>query len=246
MFLLKKIVSALILPPLGPLLWIFAGLVLRSRARRLAAALAWTGTVSLLALSTPLAADALHALLGYRQPVDLAAARSAQAIVVLAGGKREAAEAAGEALGAFSLERVQYAAQLARSLPLPLLASGGAVFGGTPEAQLMREALERDFRVRVRWTESASRDTQENALYAAQILRREGIGRVVLVTNAFHMARARREFAYAGIETVPAPVGVPTGRGAFSLVEQLPDMDALRSSGVALHELLGNLAARLR
>ncbi|GAB4165652.1 MAG: YdcF family protein [Rhodocyclaceae bacterium] len=246
MFLLRKLISTLVMPPAGPLLLVVLGLALARRARRTGLALAWAGALCLLALSTPLVADALHGLLGEWPPLDPGEARGARAIVVLAGGWREAPEEGGRAPGAFSLERALYAARIARSLGLPLLAAGGSVFGGTPEAQLMRETIERDLRTPVRWTESASRDTHENALYSAQILRASGIERVVLVTHAFHMRRARREFAAAGISTVPAPVGASGGRSARTLAEQLPNMDALRSSGIALHELAGDLLARLR
>jgi len=248
MFLLRKVLTALAAPPTGPLLVIVAGLALTlsERRRRAGLALAWAGALFLLALSTPIVADGLHGLLGKWPPVDLAQARSARAVVVLAGGWREAPEQGGEAPGAFSLERAQYAAQLARRLGLPLLVAGGSVFGGTPEAQLMREAIERDFRVPVRWTESASRDTHENALYSARILRGAGIARVVLVTHGFHMRRSLREFAAAGIAAIPAPVGARGAARPRPLAEWLPNMDALRASGIALHELAGDLVARLR
>ena len=246
MFLLKKILTQLVLPPVGPLLITMLGLALRKRLPKASIWLAWLGIASLFALSLPTVAGLFDRLAGHHRTVDLARARTAQAIVVLAGGRKPAAEYGGETISWWTLERVRYAARLTPQLPLPLLVSGGSVYGGSAEALLMRDILEREFRVKVRWTESASRDTRENALYSAQILKGAGIGRVVLVTHAIHMARARREFAEAGIETVPAPVGVDTDTPVYSFVEYLPSASALRSSSAALHELLGRLAQRLR
>jgi uncharacterized SAM-binding protein YcdF (DUF218 family) len=246
LFPLKKILTLLVLPPVGPLLLSALGLALLNRRRRLALGLAWAGILALSLLATPLVADGLRALLGEDRVVELPAARTAGAIVVLAGGKLEAAELGGEGLGAYSMQRLHYCASLARQLGLPILASGGAVWGGTPEAQLMREVLERDYRMKVRWTESASRDTRENARFSAEILKRAGIERVVLVTNTFHMRRARREFVAAGIATIPAPVGVSSDARARGPIEHLPNIGALRTSTVVLHEIAGNVVLWFR
>ena len=55
-----------------------------------------------------------------------------------------------------------------RQTGLPILATGGSVMGNTvPEAVLMKEALELEYGVKVRWVEDRSRNTLENALYSA-------------------------------------------------------------------------------
>ncbi|MGB1879583.1 MAG: YdcF family protein, partial [Gammaproteobacteria bacterium] len=66
------------------------------------------------------------------------------------------------------------------------------------------EALERDFRVPVRWVESVSQNTRENARLTAGVL---DVRRIVLVTHALHMPRAMREFHAAGFDVTPAPLG---------------------------------------
>ncbi|PIV72020.1 MAG: hypothetical protein COW56_11520, partial [Rhodocyclales bacterium CG17_big_fil_post_rev_8_21_14_2_50_68_7] len=50
----------------------------------------------------------------------------------------------------------------------------------------------------------------------------------------------------AGIAAIPAPVGARGAARPRPLAEWLPNMDALRASGIALHELAGDLVARLR
>lgn len=93
--------------------------------------------------------------------MDHALAREAQAIVILGGGvRRHAPEFGGETLGRLTLERVRYGARVARETRLPLLVTGGALFGGSTEAALMKRALEEEFNVAVRWTEERSRDTR--------------------------------------------------------------------------------------
>ncbi len=73
----------------------------------------------------------------------------------------------------------------------------------------MRDALEGEFGVAVRWAEDRSRNTHENAVRSAEILRAAGIHRVVLVGARFDMPRATAEFAAQGIETIKAPTGIP-------------------------------------
>jgi uncharacterized SAM-binding protein YcdF (DUF218 family) len=107
------------------------------------------------------------------------------------------------------LERVRYGARLARLTGLPVLVTGGSVYGGETEAKLMREVLELELGVPVQWAESRSRTTHENAKYSADILRAAGIDRIVVVAHGVDMARARAEFEDFGLKVTPAPTGLP-------------------------------------
>lgn len=248
MFWLKKIVSVLILPPLGPLLLAAIGLLLLPRRVRLGMVLAWSGVLSALGLSAPFVVSALVGPLERTPVLDLSAARSAQAIVILSGGKRSnAPEYGGETVNRLTLERVRYGARISRQTGLPILLSGGAPSSGIAEALLMRDALERDFGLRAHWTEAASRDTRENARYSAEILKRAGMQRVVLVTHAAHMRRAQAEFAQAGIETVAAPTGFLGGSGAgnTTVFDYLPSAASAYAGWITAHEWLGNLARKV-
>jgi uncharacterized SAM-binding protein YcdF (DUF218 family) len=111
----------------------------------------------------------------------------------------------------------------------------------------MRDALERDFGLRARWTESASRDTAENARHSARILHEAGVGRAVLVTHAAHMPRAKAEFEAAGLAVIPAPTGFIHGEGGSdSFFSALPSAGTAYAGWLASHEWLGNIAAHLR
>ncbi|MBL8472014.1 MAG: YdcF family protein [Rhodocyclaceae bacterium] len=244
-FVLKKILSTALLPPAAPILLGMAGLLLARRRRRLGLGMAWAALLSLFLLSLPVVADYLERSASWPLPADLAALRGTQAVVILGGGAyRRLLDYEGENVNAYSLERVRAGARLARELQLPILVSGGVVWEGRPEAELMQLALA-DFGSRARWLETQSRDTHDNAVESARILKQAGIVRVALVTHAFHMLRAMREFRLAGLEPVAAPTIVRRDN-ALQARDFAPSAGALSRSEVALHELLGQWAARLR
>src|SRR5690606_27141357 len=111
----KAVLKALVLPPTGPLLLAVLGLALLARRPRAGRVLAAAGVGLLLVLSLPIVAAALLRLLDDTPPLDLAQARSAQALVILGGGtRRNAAEYGGDTLGRLTLERVRYGARVAR------------------------------------------------------------------------------------------------------------------------------------
>jgi len=244
-FLWRKALAALVLPPVGPLVLAIAGAAILGRRPRLGRALLWSGLGLLVALSTWTVAGGLLRLVDDSPPVTLAEARSAQAIVILGGGvRRNAPEFGGETVGHLTLDRVRYGAVVARATGLPVLVTGGALGSTRSEADVMRETLEREFGVPVRWTEDRSRNTHENAQFSAARLEREGIKRVVLVAHGFDMRRARAEFTAAGLEVVPAPT-VVAGDQPFELGDLVPNAGALQASYVALYELLANLVRAL-
>lgn len=236
----KAVVKTLVLPPTGPLLLAMLGLLLLVRHPRWGRALAAAGVVLLLVLSIPVIANQLLRAIDIAPPLDREQARSAQALVILGGGtRRNAVEYEGDTLGRLTLERVRYGARVARLTNLPVLVTGGSVSGGTTEAQLMRNALEQEFDVPVRWVEARSRTTHENALYSAEVLRAAGIDRVVLVAHSVDMLRVKAEFAHQGIAVVPAPTGIPSRESAV-LLDYLPGMAGLEGSYYALYEMLAN------
>lgn len=242
---LKAVVKALVLPPTGPLLIAAVGLALLARHFRVGRALAVFGVALLFLLSMPIVAVTLLRIIDDSPPLDPARAKSAQAIVILGGGtRRNAAEYGGDTLGRLTLERVRYGARVAKLIGLPVLVSGGSVYGGETEAGLMRKSLEQEFGVPVQWAEARSRTTHENALYSAEILRNAGIARVVLVAHSFDMPRATAEFAAQGISVVAAPTGIPA-RDFDGPLDLLPSIAGLQSSYFALYELLAIAVFRL-
>lgn len=238
---LKGIAKAIVLPPAGPIIVAIAGLLLWKRAPRAGRALAALGTIALLLLSMPVVAWLLMQPFD-REPLDVAAAREAQAIVIIGGGTRlRAREYGGDTLGRLTLERVRYGARVAKQLSLPVLVSAGRPMGASrAEADVMADALADEFGVPVRWREQRSRNTHENAQLSARILKQDGVERIVLVAHAIDMPRACAEFAAAGITAIPAATGLPV-RGSIFPTDFVPQIGALVASRDALYELLANL-----
>ena len=244
---MKKVVAAAVLPPTGLLLVAIIGLLLYRRRPWLGGSLAWLGVLGLLVLSLPVVSHALLRAVDETAPLDFAKVGDAQAIVVLGGGVRNAPEYGGDTLGRLTLERVRYAAVVARRTKLPVLASGGSVYGRTSEALLMKQALEQEFGIEVRWTETNSRDTHTNARETAAILLPLGIRQVLLVAHSFDMPRALGEFQAAGLRITPAPTHVIAAEAEDrDAVEYLPAMAALHGSYYAIYELVADVPRRLR
>lgn len=245
MFLLKKLLAALILPPTGPLLLAFFGLWLagrQSRGRRHAGlTLAAGSLLILLALSLPIVGNNLLAILETALPIARGELVKAQAIVILGGGSYYGApEYAGDTVSGSTLERVRYGARLASESGLPLLVSGGAPWGGQPEAESMKAVLEGELGVRVRWTENRSRDTVENARLSSSMLKAAGVTRIALVSHGWHLPRAVPLFEREGLVVVGAPTVLSTS--SPSLFENLLPGEGLGASRLALREYLGRLA----
>ena len=237
---LHVLLRTLVLPPSSTLLLALAGLLFWPRRPRFGAALCASGILSLWLLATPVVADALaRAAEGYPplDPSHLTAAQArTQAIVILGGGvRRDAPEAGGDAPRVHTALRLVEGAKIARATHLPVLVSGN-----DREAFAMRRFLEEDLQVQVRWTESASSDTHENAVFSARLLRQQGIERIILVTSSAHLTRAVAEFRAAGLEVEAAPAEMWTRdeRGALALV---PSVSALERSHTALYEWAGRM-----
>lgn len=245
---LTYLAAAVIVPPTSLIVLALGGLWLARRRRAAGVALAACSLVALLVLSLPVVAYSLMARLEPPPLPDARAVGDARAIVVLGGGvARGAPDWGGDTLGLFTLQRVRYGARLAKAARLPVLVTGAGPLDGRPgEAALMRETLEHEFGVPVRWFDERARTTAGNAREAAALLRAAGIGRVVLVTSAFHMPRARRAFEQAGLQVVAAPTGYFGHAGtAFEWTHLVPGGDALRVSYLALREMAARLMYRV-
>jgi uncharacterized SAM-binding protein YcdF (DUF218 family) len=248
MFLLKKIVSQLLLPPASLLLLAAIGLWIARRKPQLGRGLAVFALAALWLLATPWVAYPLLDTLQQTPAITPARLAEAQAIVVLGGSTyHDAPEYGGDTVSEATLARLRYGARLTRESGLPLAVTGGAPWGGQPEAESMRQALAKDFKVEARWVETGSRDTAENASLLAPVLQAAGIRRIALVTHAWHMPRAQRLFEQQGMTVIPAPTSfvTPPPDRAGKLLAWLPSAGALLASQIAIREWLGGVVTRL-
>lgn len=239
-----KSIAAFVLPPGGNLLLAVAGLLLLLRYRRAGIAVILVSALSLYGFSMPMVANALSNKLEQVSPYPLRAtgAENMQAIVALGGGRHDfAPEYGGETVSAASLERLRYAARLHRKTGLPVLVSGGSPFREhIGEATLMKRVLEKDFGVPVRWQESKSKNTEDNAQLSAKALKADGITRAFVVTHASHMDRAIRAFERTGMNVIAAPTAYEKSPAKpKAVLGLLPSASALEQSANVLYEVLG-------
>jgi uncharacterized SAM-binding protein YcdF (DUF218 family) len=245
---LTNAVAALLIPP-GCLLVLLALGLWLGRRRRIGRLLAVAAAAGLYLLSTPWVGNAL--MRAWEESPAASAALGpdggAGAIVVLGGGiAGQAPEYGADAPHAMTLVRLRYAAHLHRQGRLPLLVSGGnPSAASSSEADAMRRVLERDFGVPVRWEENRSLNTLGNARLSRELLAQEGIDRILLVTHAWHMPRARLAFERAGFSVIPAPTA-HTPLRALRLTDLLPDAGALQDSALVCHEAIGMVWYRVR
>jgi len=155
--------------------------------------------------------------------------------VILGGGGQRpfAPEYQGPAAEPLLLERLSYGAYVAKKTGLPVLVTGFSI-----EARAMHDSLQRNFGVETRWIDTDAYDTFQNARNSARILSADNVHRIVLVTRSTHMRRSVQEFAAAGFDVVPAPVGILAMRD-FSTLRYMPDPEALLRSHMAIYELIG-------
>lgn len=240
LFLLKKIVSALILPPTSLALLAFVGLWLTRKHPKTGRILGALSLVTLLILSLPVTGNALLKSLETSEPISETQLKDIQAIIVLGGGKNNEAPEFGnqDTVNRWTLQRLRYGAYLQQQTNKPILVTGGAPFGGRSEADTMAETLKRDFHAEDVWIEAQSKDTAENAAYSASILSAYGIQRVAIISQAWHLPRAIQLFEQQGLTVYPAPTGYTTNEKKF-IAEWLPNASALDKSSIALKEYMG-------
>lgn len=239
-WMINATISALLLPPLNLILLCALGLWLRRRWPRCGLALSVAALIALAVLSTRMGASLFVDPLEKMNPPLLSAqAAGAQAIVVLGGGRiSNAPEYGGQDIpGSIALQRLRYAAKLQRETGLPLLVTGGQPDGSAEsEAAGMARVLRDDFSVPVKWQEQMSNNTAENAQFSSRMLRAAGVQRILLVTDAIHMQRAKIAFQQAGLQVVPAAT-LFTSSVRVTLSDFLPT--SLHLASYALHEWLG-------
>ncbi|MBX9702332.1 MAG: YdcF family protein [Acetobacteraceae bacterium] len=242
---LQSVLTTLLLPPI---LLVLLCLVAGALGRRL---LVVAGALLLLALATPIVSGWLLVSLERAVPRGPFAAppgceAGPGAIVILSGDIARGQD--GTDVGPLTLERLRAGAALHRRTGLPILLSGGAFEpGGTPLAVLMRRSLVHEFDVPVRWLESRSADTAQNAAFSVAMLRAEGICAAWVVTHAWHLPRTLEAFArHPGVTALPAPVRFRRAPPGDEIADYIPRVDRWTDSWFALREWAGRLVYAIR
>ena len=250
--MITKILISILLPPVSLITTAMLGMVLSLIWRKFGL---WLTTISLIVLllcSLPVVSANLMNTLQRDEPILPSELQQtivgADAVVLLAGGRRKQADEYGDdTVNSFSLIRARYAAWIVKQTHLQLIISGGRVFDeDRSESELIRDLLQKEFNLKEKcYIEEQSRTTYQNALFMAEFLKQSNIRRVVLVTHAWHMPRAKFAFEFFDIQVIPAPTAF-YGRHMNGIKKFLPSLNALKFSGLAFHEMFGHWWYKVR
>ena len=232
----------MILPPFDVIiLLLFAFFLWLFRYKKLAFLTALLSLAILYVCSLPYTAQKLSDSLVKEDNLSINDYRQAQAIVVLGGGLRDSKELYNNiTVPGLVLERMRYATYLHKETELPILISGASP-NGNSEAKVMGQEFFTFFGVQPKWLEERSTTTKENALYTKEMLEREGINKIILVTNQWHMQRAKMLFEKQGFSVLPASVGNGVTPESYGLnyMHFIPQAGALNANMQLLKEWIG-------
>lgn len=248
LYFLKFVYSTFLLPP-GIFIVILAVCCIRQywKQQRIPKLLLSITAVFYL-LSTSLVGDGLIRTLEerYNPPTQL----QGDVIVMLGGGALPdvtGVHGLGQLSGS-AANRLLTTAQLYHILQMPILVSGGQVYQTSgSEAEIAKAILISlgvpEGKIIV---ENQSRNTTENAVYSKQLMELNALHKPILVTSAFHMERAVRQFNKTGTQVLPYPTDYQAKRTAeVELAAQLyPSAAALQNVSLAIKEYVGILVSR--
>lgn len=247
MIYLNKILPFFVLPLGLTLILLVAGLAFRRRA------LIWAALALLWISSTPLVASSLYRVAeGWSERRPAASAPAADAIVVLSGGRVTAPGDSTVSEWA-DADRFFAGVELFNAGKAPILVFTGGWAPWDPGAPLEGDVLrsyaeEMGVPAERMLVTGPVANTADEAAAVWSLLsgRQPSPPSILLVTSAFHMARARQLFEQAGFVVHAFPVDFlgSTG-GGFDILDLLPSPGALGQTQTALRETYGRLFYRL-
>ncbi len=240
-------VESLVYPPGGPILLLLAGLLVIKHWRRASLALISLALLTLYFSSIPFTNQLLAHWIEHDVPPTLSNVKTADAIVVLAFESYDAPEYGGITSSPDEISRLRYAAYLHRKTGLPIAVIGGDRLNlGNTGAERMGKVLEYEFNVPVRYKDGRSLHTFDNAKYAHEILSKDGINRIALVTHAWHMPRSKHSFEKENFSVIPAPTQffIP-GLFQKGVGKWIPRAKSIEHNHWFFHELVGMLWFKL-
>lgn len=167
--------------------------------------LCFLGIVSGLLMLTPIFADVGVLALNTFSKLTLNSPTTPPAANVVLGGGLTKKDGK-IILNHYSRSRADAVIALHKQYDLPIITSGA-------ESPWLQDYLKEHFtdseKPPVIISDNASMNTCENAIFTAKLLTHHELGASVnLITDRYHMARARRQFAKAGIDTTAQPASL--------------------------------------
>jgi len=245
LFYLNQFCDIWLLPPGLNLILVVIGILVLRYKPTIGKTFIAIAFLSLWLLSTPLVAQRLIDYLQYEySPLSSQQLKSdpKSAIVVLEAGLNLATPEYGKpTVSEMTLTRLHYAAFLSHKIKAPILVSGNNPI--TPlidQTKYMDAALKDYFGITAKWREDKGYNTALEGIYTTVILKKAGIKKLYLVTEAYHMPRSVYAFQNKGIEIIPAPTGFKHIDYSIKYLSAfLPTNQALKISTLAMHEYIG-------
>ena len=241
LFLLKKVLSALIMPiNLVLILGILALIYVRIQPNK-SVQLFLSALLLLFVSSMPIAADYFMVKLENKYPVFIKTAKPIDHIIVLGGWHtNNQALPVTSQLNTNALQRLVETLRIYQLHPqATIITSGHHNVDKISHAEKMKQSLVLlGIPALNISTVNNPRDTEEEA----QLISPRLFGKnVVLITNADHMLRAMRYFQAQGINPLPAPTGfwVKNNHSPISWRSFIPNSLSLQQTTTAWYETLG-------
>lgn len=245
---MQTLLKIWLLPPAINIVAIIFGALLLRKFFHTGVAVILLSAVSLYLLSTPVVSSRLGHTLEIPDVVQTSAVRikalqkDENIYIVVAGASHyvNAKEFDGPSPNASGLVRLHYAADLHHRTGYPILLTGGPIEGHTSShAEVMAHSLKRVYKIDALQLETISRTTLENALFSAETLAPEGVKKILLVTQSYHMKRAMKLFEYAGFEVIPAATQLSDHYDFNNWLFWMPDATSLLESSRVIYEYIG-------
>lgn len=244
MIYLHKILPALLSPYSLFLICIIVGLVKRKYS------IIWTALIVVLTLSTPVVSSFLFAQLeavGSRKiPADML---PADAIVVLSGMTHSIRTEKGIISEWNDPDRFFGGMELikAKKAPVIIFTKGKLPWKiGPPESELLQAtAIEMGVHPQQILVTGEVENTEDECREVKKILQSKG-NRIILVTSAYHMRRAKITFDNKGLEVQSYPVDFKLGEYAMTPMDFIPNAGSLATTEKCVKELIGTVYYALK
>lgn len=249
-YFLSKLLPLFVYPLGLALLFSLVGVVaaLRGHGGRAAVSILVAMAILWVSSTNVFSTFVIHSLEQDYPPASIESMPKADAIVVLGGFTN----ATGSGIRLIELndavDRLFHGMRLYRAGKAPrLVLAGGAAEGNSPEADFMADLLSEFAVPRDKMLlENQSRNTRENGVYAVKIMQENNIKKILLVTSAYHMRRAVGVFEKLGLDVVPAATDYQVAEPDPSILDWLPDAEALGLTTLGIKEYLGWWVYRFR
>ena len=245
MIYLHKILPLIVSPLFMILVMVIGGLIIGSRK------ISFTGIAILILCSLPILSSELNAYLEKDYQLNRTSdVDTASAIVVLSGMVATIKTKDGFAYEwTDSVDRIFAGIDLFKENKAPfLILTGGKLpwSVGKPEGEYLRDvAMKYGIPKKYILLSENVENTDQEAKAVRKILSTDDL-KVILVTSAFHMPRAKKVFEAAGITVIPFPVDFLSRAEKLTFMNFIPSAAAFYTTSFFIREIIGRAYYNLK